>query len=82
VLGEDERVGLLAAIDCVDHVFVFDDRTAAGLVRRIRPDVEAETARQVGSRVVILSRTLPASTTSLIERVHALAGRDGTVGSA
>jgi D-beta-D-heptose 7-phosphate kinase / D-beta-D-heptose 1-phosphate adenosyltransferase len=79
----------------VDHVFVFDDRTAAGLVRRIRPDVyvkggdyseedlpEAETARQVGSRVVILSRTLPASTTSLIERVHALAGRDGTVGSA
>lgn len=95
VLGEEERVALLAAIDCVDHVFVFDDPTAAGLVRRIRPDIyvkggdyseadlpEAETARQVGTRVVILSRTLPASTTSLIDRVRALGGPDARVGSA
>jgi len=85
VLSEDERVALLAALDCVDHVLVFDDRTAAGLVRSIRPGVyvkggdysetdlpEAETAREVGARVVILSRTLPASTTSLIDRVRRL----------
>jgi D-beta-D-heptose 7-phosphate kinase / D-beta-D-heptose 1-phosphate adenosyltransferase len=88
VVAERERVAMLAALDCVDHVLAFDAGTAAGLLRRIRPHVyvkggdhsedglpEAETARQVGARIVILDRTLPASTTSLIRRVHQVATR-------
>jgi D-beta-D-heptose 7-phosphate kinase/D-beta-D-heptose 1-phosphate adenosyltransferase len=95
VATEEERVSLLAAIDCVDHVLVFGARTASALLRRIRPDVyvkggdytledlpEAETARQLGTEVVILPRTLPASTTSLIRRVRELSARQARADTA
>ncbi|MBI2216387.1 MAG: adenylyltransferase/cytidyltransferase family protein [Candidatus Rokubacteria bacterium] len=61
-----ERVEILAALRDVDHVVVFDDDTADGLVTMIRPDVhakgtdyttasvpEAATVRAVGGRVAI-----------------------------
>jgi D-beta-D-heptose 7-phosphate kinase/D-beta-D-heptose 1-phosphate adenosyltransferase len=84
VQGEAERLALVAALDCVDHVLRFDADTAIELVRAIRPDVyvkggdyaeadlpEAEAARQAGTRIVILPRSGEASTTSLIQRVRA-----------
>jgi bifunctional ADP-heptose synthase (sugar kinase/adenylyltransferase) len=37
-----ERAEILAALAAVDHVVVFDDDTADGLVRRLRPDVHAK----------------------------------------
>jgi D-beta-D-heptose 7-phosphate kinase / D-beta-D-heptose 1-phosphate adenosyltransferase len=95
VLQEAERLSLVAALDSVDHVICFDADTATELVRSVRPDVyvkggdyteadlpEAETARQLGAHIVILPRTLAASTTSLIQRVHRLpAGGTPATGS-
>jgi D-beta-D-heptose 7-phosphate kinase / D-beta-D-heptose 1-phosphate adenosyltransferase len=84
VLHETERLALVAALDCVDHVVPFDADTAVDLLRAVRPDVyvkggdyradlpEGRAARRLGVRVVILPRTLPSSTTSLIQRVHRL----------
>jgi D-glycero-beta-D-manno-heptose 1-phosphate adenylyltransferase len=37
-----ERVELLQALRVVDHVVVFDDDTADGLIRALRPDVHAK----------------------------------------
>jgi len=37
-----ERMEMLAALRPVDHVVVFDDDTADGLIRAIKPDVHAK----------------------------------------
>jgi len=37
-----ERMEILAALRPVDHVVVFDDETADGLIRAIKPDVHAK----------------------------------------
>jgi D-glycero-beta-D-manno-heptose 1-phosphate adenylyltransferase len=37
-----ERMEILAALRPVDHVVVFDDDTADGLIRAIKPDVHAK----------------------------------------
>jgi rfaE bifunctional protein nucleotidyltransferase chain/domain len=39
VLPQDERVELLAAIECVDHVVVFDEDDPTAVLARLRPDV-------------------------------------------
>ena len=42
VVPEQERAELLAGFRCVDHVVVFDDSTAAGVLRALRPDVHCK----------------------------------------
>ena len=62
-----ERVEILAALRCVDHVTVFDEPTADDLIRALRPHVhakgtdwraedvpEAATVAEVGGRVAIV----------------------------
>ena len=39
IIGQDERAKMLAALECVDHVVVFDDATPHALLNTIRPDV-------------------------------------------
>jgi D-beta-D-heptose 7-phosphate kinase/D-beta-D-heptose 1-phosphate adenosyltransferase len=39
VVCERDRATMLAALECVDHVVVFDDDTPVELLRRLRPDV-------------------------------------------
>ncbi|HEY2157899.1 MAG TPA: PfkB family carbohydrate kinase, partial [Isosphaeraceae bacterium] len=36
---EEDRVGVLAALSCVDHLVVFEEDTPCNLVRALRPDV-------------------------------------------
>lgn len=83
VRGEAERAVLLAALECVDAVVVFDEDTPRELVGALLPDVivkggdyapetvvgaDVVTAR--GGRVVIVPITPGHSTTSTIERVR------------
>jgi rfaE bifunctional protein nucleotidyltransferase chain/domain len=42
VMPAIERMEILAALRPVDHVVVFDDDTADGLIRAIKPDVHAK----------------------------------------
>jgi hypothetical protein len=35
----EDRVAVLAALSCVDHVIVFDEDTPAALIEAIRPDL-------------------------------------------
>ena len=77
-----ERLEMLAALRDVDHVVVFDEDTADGLLGALRPDVhakgtdyteatvpEAETARAVGAEVVIAGDPKAHSSRDLIRAI-------------
>jgi len=82
VVPEAERAELVAALACVDWVVLFDDRTVAGVIERLRPDVQAkgtdytadnvpegELVRSYGGRVAIVGDPKDHSTTSLVARL-------------
>jgi rfaE bifunctional protein nucleotidyltransferase chain/domain len=77
-----ERAELVAALEPVDYVVIFDAATADTLLRDVRPDVyakgadyspatlpEAAAAREVGARVEFIPRIPNRSTSSLIARL-------------
>jgi D-beta-D-heptose 7-phosphate kinase / D-beta-D-heptose 1-phosphate adenosyltransferase len=79
----EDRVDVLAALSCVDHLVPFDADTPVDLVRAIRPDVfvkggnyteselpEAPLVKELGGEVHILSYTHSHSTTGIIERIR------------
>jgi len=42
VIPEAERAELVAALGCVDHVVLFDDRTVVPVIRALRPDLQVK----------------------------------------
>jgi D-beta-D-heptose 7-phosphate kinase/D-beta-D-heptose 1-phosphate adenosyltransferase len=84
--SERDRLALVAALDAVDHVILFDEETPTELIRALRPDIhvkggdyadevlpEAEAVREVGGSIVILPLAGSLSTSSVIDRIMALA---------
>lgn len=59
VVPEAERAEILCALGCVDYVTLFEDRTADGLLLKLRPDIHAKgtdyTLRTVPERATVLS---------------------------
>lgn len=87
--SERDRLALVAALDPVDYVILFDEDTPTELIRVLRPHThvkggdyadeelpEAEVVREVGGRVVILPLAGSLSTSSVIDRIVALATHD------
>jgi D-beta-D-heptose 7-phosphate kinase/D-beta-D-heptose 1-phosphate adenosyltransferase len=83
--SERDRCSLVAALDMVDHVLIFDEDTPSGLIRLLRPAIhvkggdyadeslpEAEAVREVGGRIVILPLAGTVSTSDVIERIKDL----------
>jgi D-beta-D-heptose 7-phosphate kinase/D-beta-D-heptose 1-phosphate adenosyltransferase len=79
-----ERVSVLAALSCVDHLVAFDEPTPVGLIEALRPDVyvkggdytretlpEASLMDTLGGEVHILPYLPDRSTTAIIERIRA-----------
>ena len=79
---ELERAELLAALDCVDAVSIFDDETPADIIRRVQPDilvkgadwaenriVGRDTVEARGGRVVRMPVEAGFSTTAIVERI-------------
>src|SRR5687768_5433465 len=84
VVPEHERAEVLAALACVDHVFVFDDPTVDPLLELIQPDAyckgpeydmnnlpERETVRRLGITYRQVGDPKDHSTSDLIRRVIA-----------
>lgn len=84
ILAEDSRARMLAALECVDYVTIFDDSTPAATLETIQPDVhckgadyrnnakpipERETVERYGGRIHFLELLPGFSTTALIERI-------------
>src|SRR5439155_26961964 len=79
----EDRLQVLAALSCVDHLIPFDEDTPCELVRAVRPDVfvkggdytrdrlpEAAIVEGYGGVVQILPYLQDRSTTGLIERIQ------------
>jgi rfaE bifunctional protein nucleotidyltransferase chain/domain len=52
VLPENERAEILAALECVDAVVIFDDLTPQKLIARLLPDVLVKGGDWAGDRIV------------------------------
>jgi rfaE bifunctional protein nucleotidyltransferase chain/domain len=83
IVGEWERASLVAALRCVDYVFVYDDNVADSQIRTLCPDVyvasaesvarypsEPAAALDVGARVHLIDRESEHSTTSVVDLVQ------------
>ncbi len=77
------RAELLAGLDCVDFVTIFEGPTVEGLLRAVRPDVhckgtdytpdnvpEAPVARELGIRIAIVGDSKAHSTRDIIRKLR------------
>ncbi len=84
---ESERAEIIASLECVDHVVIFDSPTVAPLLLSLRPDVHAkgtdysvetvperDTVRSYGGRVAIVGDAKDHSTRDMIESIVRICG--------
>ena len=92
ILTQDERAAMLAALECVDYVVVFDEPTPEAALSRLRPDVHCKGAEYApphgrpvperavvegyGGRVEYLPLVPGVSTTELLRRISEKGGTD------
>ncbi len=82
IVPQEERAQLLAALQCVDYVIVFEERTVKRLIAALKPEVyakggdwaiedlpEAKVAEEHSVRVEILPQLPGRSTTDIIETI-------------
>jgi D-beta-D-heptose 7-phosphate kinase/D-beta-D-heptose 1-phosphate adenosyltransferase len=82
LIGQDERAHILAALDCIDYVVIFDEDTPLELITALKPSVlvkggdytiDGVVGREVveadGGRVELVSFVDGKSTTNIIEKI-------------
>ncbi|HYH04324.1 MAG TPA: D-glycero-beta-D-manno-heptose 1-phosphate adenylyltransferase [Bacillota bacterium] len=80
---QDDRAEVLGGLAAVDYVVIFDDETAEGLVREIRPDIyvkggdysvkqlpESQIVAGYGGETVLIPEVPGRSTTNLIKKIN------------
>lgn len=95
IVPEAERAEVVASLDSVDYVTVFDELTPLELIEYLRPDVivkggdwaekdivGAEAVRKWGGRVAVMPEIEGASTTSIIDKVLQVYRSDDGTGKA
>ncbi len=86
LVHEDQRVEVLAALECVDFVVLFDELTPEAALARLQPDIhckgadyapphgkpipEAAIVAAYGGRIEFLPLVPSLSTTELVRRIH------------
>ncbi len=86
ILTQDERAAMLAALECVDYVIVFDEPTPEAALARLKPDVHCKGAEYApphgrpvperavvegyGGRIEYLPLVPGLSTTDLLKRIR------------
>ena len=88
----DDRMQVLAALSCIDHLIAFDGDTPSDLLRTIRPDIyvkggdytrhtlpETTLVEALGGRVQFLPYVEDRSTSGIIERAREAAAKTPTV---
>ena len=87
VMLEEDRVELLEALPCVDHVVIFDEDTPEALIRRVEPDLhvkggdhagdrlaEESAVEEVGGEVIVLPLLPGRSASATIEYIRTSPG--------
>jgi rfaE bifunctional protein nucleotidyltransferase chain/domain len=91
ILSQVERAAMLAALECVDHVLIFDEPTPAAALAKLQPDIHCKGAEYApphgrpvperavvqgyGGRIEYLPLMAGISTTELLRRIRGEAGR-------
>lgn len=86
VIHEQDRVRMLAALSCVDHVLIFDEDTPIHLLRAIRPDVlvKGGTSGQIigcdvveayGGKICRTAEKPGVATSQIVEKLQTLSSR-------
>jgi len=82
IIGAQERLGIISALDCVDHVTLFSTNDLESLIEAVRPDIltkgsnyttETVLGREIveryKGRVVLVQITEPVSSTQIINQI-------------
>jgi D-beta-D-heptose 7-phosphate kinase/D-beta-D-heptose 1-phosphate adenosyltransferase len=82
LIGQEERAHILAALDCIDHVVIFDEDTPLEVITALRPDIlvkggdytpEGVVGREIvesyGGRVELINFVDGKSTTNIINKI-------------
>ena len=82
IIPEKERAEILAALEAVDYVFIFSDKTPVGWLKKIRPDIHVKGAdrslrqiveravlKKIGAKLVFAPIVKGKSTTELIKKL-------------
>ena len=82
LIGEEERAHILAALDCVDYVVIFDEDTPLALIDTLKPAVLVkggdytpdgvvgkELVESIGGRVELVEFVDGKSTTNIIDKI-------------
>jgi len=82
LIGQDERAHILAALDCIDYVVIFDEDTPLELIAALKPDilvkggdytpegvVGKELVESWGGRVELIQFVDGKSTSNIIEKI-------------
>lgn len=82
IVPEQDRAGLVAGLDCVDYVFLFDEDTPLEYLNKIKPHVhvkgddysvktlpEAETVFKLGAELKFIPLTRGRSTSDIIDKI-------------
>lgn len=82
LIGQDERAHILAALDCIDFVVIFDEDTPLNLIAALKPDilvkggdytidgvVGREIVEAAGGRVELVQFVDGKSTTNIIDKI-------------
>lgn len=82
LISQDERAHILAALDCINQVVIFDEDTPLELIRLLRPDilvkggdytpegvVGKEIVESYGGRVELIQFVDGKSTTGIVEKI-------------
>ncbi len=83
IIPEDERLEILAALECVDVLTLFSEPTVASLLLKIRPHIHAkgtdyttesvperDTVLSYGGQIAIVGDAKDHSSTSIIHRIR------------
>jgi D-beta-D-heptose 7-phosphate kinase/D-beta-D-heptose 1-phosphate adenosyltransferase len=83
LIGQDERAHVLAALDCIDYVIIFDEDTPLRLIEMLRPQVLVkggdytregvvghDIVESYGGRVELVEFVDGKSTTNIIEKIR------------
>lgn len=85
IIGETDRAHMVAALECVDLVFLFDESDPREWLGQIKPDVhvngaeygaeciEREVVEQGGGRISLVEAVRGLSTSNIIQRIVELA---------
>jgi D-beta-D-heptose 7-phosphate kinase/D-beta-D-heptose 1-phosphate adenosyltransferase len=89
IVPQEERADLLAALESVDYVTIFEEPTPAELIDYIQPDILVkggdwkedqlagrETVKKRGGHVAIIPIVPGASTTNIIDKIISVYGSD------